>query len=65
MNVSYFKYVNDFLLSIFGQQQFGALGIDAEAATFYFGSFIYPKYMIKYLNEDTGRKLSSEERAVN
>jgi len=65
MNVSYFQFVKDFLIRIFGEEKLNTLQIDIDTASFYFGSFIYPKYMIKFLNEDQGKKLNSEEKAIN
>jgi hypothetical protein len=65
VNISYNQYVRDFLLSIFGEAQLRSIGVDIDTATFYFGSFIYPKYMIKFLNEDPAKRLGAEEKAIN
>lgn len=57
--------MKDFLSTIFGKEKLDYLGIDLDTATFYFGSFIYPKYMIKFLNEDQGKNLVAEVKANN
>ena len=53
-NASYFNIVKKFIENIFGEKELEFLGVDLDTSAFYLGSFIYPKYMIKCLNEEFG-----------
>ena len=46
-NTDYAEHVKEFVKNIFGEKSLLFLGISVEQGTFYMGSFIYPKYMIK------------------
>ena len=58
-------YVKKFTLAIFGQEQLDFLGVDLDTAALYLGSFIYPKYMIRYLNDENPEKQTVEQKANN
>lgn len=64
---SYLKFLKDFITEIFQQSTLEFLNIDLETAAFFLGSFIYPKYMIKCLNEEgeDSKKLTPEQKASN
>ena len=64
---SYFNFVKDFIIKIFGVGALSFFSIDIDEAAFYLGSFIYPKYMIKCMNEEFGNDtaLSAAEKAEN
>ena len=51
-STSYYEFVKKFITEIFGNEALEFLGIDLESAAIYMGSFIYPKYMIKCMNEE-------------
>ena len=63
-SASYFDFVKKFITNVFGQEALAFLDVDLESAAFYLGSFIYPKYMIKCLNEEMGQ-LDHQEKAIN
>lgn len=66
-SASYFNFVKDFIVKIFGTSALQFFNIDIDEAAFHLGSFIYPKYMIKCLNEEFGNDtaLTAQEKADN
>ena len=66
-SASYFEFVKEFIIKIFGAKAIEFFNIGIEEAAFHLGSFIYPKYMIKCLNEEFGNDvaLSAQEKADN
>ena len=59
--------MKEFIVKIFGTSALQFFSIDIDEAAFHLGSFIYPKYMIKCLNEEFGNDtaLTAQEKADN